>query len=128
MEFRQILRKILISCGFIYIMNRILITGASRGLGLEFTKQYLEKGDFVIATCRQPEKAKELKGLQKDFEDNLEIEQLDVTSEKSKEILNLINNISSEFGTTMKLDYENKEAIIDEFTTYSVSVCLSVVE
>ena len=68
-------------------MIRILITGASRGLGLEFTKQYLERGDYVIATCRQPVKAKELERLQKDFGNNLEIEQLDVTSEKSKEIL-----------------------------------------
>lgn len=68
-------------------MIKILITGASRGLGIEFTKQYLERGDKVIATCRQPKKAKELERLKKDFGDNLEIEQLDVTSEKSKEIL-----------------------------------------
>ncbi len=68
-------------------MIKILITGASRGLGLEFTKQYLERGDNVIATCRQPEKAKELEGLQKDFGKRLEIEQLDVTSEKSKDVL-----------------------------------------
>lgn len=68
-------------------MIRILVTGASRGLGLEFTKQYLERGDFVIATCRQPEKAEELERLQKEFGKNLEIERLDVTSEKSKEML-----------------------------------------
>ncbi|MBY9000207.1 MAG: SDR family oxidoreductase [Candidatus Heimdallarchaeota archaeon] len=64
-------------------MITILITGASRGLGLEFTKQYLNRGDNVIATCRQPENAKELETLQKDFGKNLEIEQLDVTSKKS---------------------------------------------
>ena len=29
-----------------------LITGANRGIGLEFTKQYLEKGWTVIATAR----------------------------------------------------------------------------
>lgn len=68
-------------------MIKILITGASRGLGLEFTKQYLERGDNVIATCRQPEKAKELEELQKDFGKRLEIEQLEVTSEKSKDVL-----------------------------------------
>ena len=81
------LGKFLISSDTIYVMIRILITGASRGLGLEFTKQYLERGDSVIATCRQPEKAKELESLQKDFGKNLEIEQLDVTSDKSKDIL-----------------------------------------
>ena len=30
----------------------LLITGASRGLGLEFTRQYQEAGDNVIATVR----------------------------------------------------------------------------
>lgn len=70
-------------------MSRILITGASRGLGLEFTKQYLERGDRVIATCRQPEKAEVLTRLQKEFEKSLEVEQLDVTSEKSRENLYL---------------------------------------
>ena len=68
-------------------MSRILITGASRGLGLEFTKQYLERGEFVIATCRQPEEAEELKVLKKAFRENLTIEQLDVISEKSRKDL-----------------------------------------
>ena len=30
-------------------MKNILITGASRGLGLEITKQELEKNNFVLA-------------------------------------------------------------------------------
>ena len=30
----------------------VLITGADRGLGLEFTRQYAARGDTVIATCR----------------------------------------------------------------------------
>ena len=33
-------------------MKNILITGASRGLGLEITKQELEKNNFVLATYR----------------------------------------------------------------------------
>jgi NAD(P)-dependent dehydrogenase (short-subunit alcohol dehydrogenase family) len=41
-------------------MPSILITGANRGLGLEFTKQYAEAGYRVFATARQPQKAKEL--------------------------------------------------------------------
>ena len=36
-----------------------LITGANRGIGLEFTKQYLELGWTVIATARKPEKAED---------------------------------------------------------------------
>ena len=30
----------------------VLVTGADRGLGLEFTRQYAARGDIVIATCR----------------------------------------------------------------------------
>ena len=39
----------------------ILITGCSRGLGLEFVKQFSQKGAKVIATCRKPEDAANLK-------------------------------------------------------------------
>src|SRR5215469_190245 len=41
----------------------VLITGADRGLGLEFTRQYAARGDTVIATCRHPEHAAELQAL-----------------------------------------------------------------
>ena len=38
----------------------ILITGANRGLGLEFVRQFSElpHPPFIIATCRDPENAK----------------------------------------------------------------------
>lgn len=39
----------------------VLITGADRGLGLEFTRQYAARGDTVIGTCRHPEDARELR-------------------------------------------------------------------
>lgn len=39
---------------------RILITGASRGIGLEFTRQYLQQGHHVLACCRNPETAHDL--------------------------------------------------------------------
>lgn len=42
---------------------RLLITGANRGLGLEFTKQLLEIGEDFIATCRKPEAAEKLHDL-----------------------------------------------------------------
>lgn len=38
-------------------MQRVLVTGASRGLGLEFTRQLLARGDDVIAACRKPAQA-----------------------------------------------------------------------
>jgi NAD(P)-dependent dehydrogenase (short-subunit alcohol dehydrogenase family) len=44
-------------------MPNILITGANRGLGLEFCRQYGEQGWRVFACCRQPENATELQAL-----------------------------------------------------------------
>ncbi len=41
-------------------MNTILITGANRGLGLEFVRSYVAEGARVHACCRHPEKAKAL--------------------------------------------------------------------
>ena len=57
----------------------VLITGANRGIGLEFTDQYLERGWTVIATARKPEKAEDLKQLQNQYPEQLTIHQLDVT-------------------------------------------------
>src|SRR5262245_49470328 len=44
-------------------MPRVLITGANRGLGLEFARQYATDGWEVIATARDPGAADELKSL-----------------------------------------------------------------
>lgn len=41
-------------------MNTVLITGANRGLGLEFARQYHADGWEVIATCRNPDTAQQL--------------------------------------------------------------------
>ncbi len=44
-------------------MSTVLITGANRGLGLEFVHQYADMGWQVIAACRSPENAEKLKQL-----------------------------------------------------------------
>ncbi|NHJ40624.1 MAG: SDR family oxidoreductase [Asgard group archaeon] len=62
---------------------RILITGTNRGLGLEFVKQYLERGEEVIATCRRLEKASDLQKLKNKFGEKLTILQLEVGDQKS---------------------------------------------
>jgi NAD(P)-dependent dehydrogenase (short-subunit alcohol dehydrogenase family) len=46
-------------------MPSILITGANRGLGLEFAKQYAAAGYRVFATARTPQEAPELAALAK---------------------------------------------------------------
>jgi NAD(P)-dependent dehydrogenase (short-subunit alcohol dehydrogenase family) len=57
--------------------HQVLITGANRGLGLEFTKQYLADGWDVLACCRHPQSAMQLQALAKD-NPNLKIVSLDV--------------------------------------------------
>ena len=59
-------------------MSTILITGANRGLGLEFARQYAEDGWKVIACCRNPDQADELVNIAAGNSDVV-IEQLDVT-------------------------------------------------
>lgn len=44
-------------------MPTILITGASRGLGLEFARQYAADGWRVFATCRRPEASADLREI-----------------------------------------------------------------
>jgi NAD(P)-dependent dehydrogenase (short-subunit alcohol dehydrogenase family) len=56
----------------------VLITGANRGLGLEFARQYSGDGWRVIACCRTPGQADELRILATTH-DQLVIERLDVT-------------------------------------------------
>src|SRR3954451_18617218 len=44
-------------------MQRVLITGAGRGIGLELARQYVARGDRVLAGCRDIERASELRAL-----------------------------------------------------------------
>ena len=58
----------------------ILLAGASRGLGLGLTEEYLGRGWQVIATARTPDKAD---GLARLHGDRLVVEQLDVADPAS---------------------------------------------
>ncbi len=59
--------------------RRVLVTGASRGLGLEFVRQLLARGDSVIAACRDPDRAQALQALRTDG--RLHLLALDVTDD-----------------------------------------------
>lgn len=63
----------------------VFITGANRGLGFEFTRQYLAQGARVIATCRQPDTATQLTALLGQYPNQLIIIRLNVTSRTSQE-------------------------------------------
>lgn len=62
-----------------------VITGASRGLGLEFVKQLSAKGHYVFALARNPEKSPGLQNLI----DNKKVFAIkaDTTCEKSIKVL-----------------------------------------
>ncbi len=58
-----------------------LITGASRGIGLELTRQVQFRGNTVIATCRDPKSNRELRDL------DIAVKKLDVLDGASVQAL-----------------------------------------
>lgn len=97
---------------------RYLVTGANRGIGLEFTRQLVARGDTVLATARQPEQAAALQSLAREHPDRLTIRPLDVTDPVSVAALGralegatldvLLNNagVGSESGRLGELDFD----------------------
>ncbi|MES2858320.1 MAG: SDR family oxidoreductase [Pseudomonadota bacterium] len=76
-----------------------LVTGANRGIGLEFTRQLLERGEHVIATCRHPGKATALNHLAGEYPGRLHVLPLDVANGKSRaEVLRELPLVLGEGG------------------------------
>ncbi len=103
-------------------MSTYLITGSNRGIGLEFCKQIIERGDEVIATCR--EASSDLRNLGVRIE-----EDIDISSENSinnlKQALSgveldcLIHNAGIyEFNSIDNFDHES---IIRQFVVNALS-------
>ena len=98
-------------------MHSVLITGANRGIGLELATQYAQAGWSVIACCRDPDSAQDLKQLSSDS--SILIEQLDVCDLQSIEALSnrlagkpidlLINNAGM-FGPKIKADSDARQS------------------
>jgi len=61
----------------------ILITGAGRGIGLEFVRQLLEAKKNVVAWVREPSKATELEQLQKQHPQLLTVQKVDINEQTS---------------------------------------------
>lgn len=59
-------------------MPTVLITGANRGIGLEFARQYAAEGWRVFASCRAPAEARELDALAGDSDGAISVHPLDV--------------------------------------------------
>lgn len=109
--------------------KNFFITGATRGIGLELTRQLLTQKHQVIATGRSPEKSSELKSLQKDFPNTLTVMSLDVSDKKSINELTkklnktaaidcLVNNAGIfESGDDQILEKVNPESVLKTFVT-----------
>jgi NAD(P)-dependent dehydrogenase (short-subunit alcohol dehydrogenase family) len=67
----------------IVVRGRVLITGSSRGIGLELVRQYAADDYGVLATCRDPERADELRAVR----GAVAIKRLDVASENDFDAL-----------------------------------------
>ncbi len=108
----------------------VLITGASRGIGLEFSRQYAEAGWRVHACCRKPQQAEKLQQVADKYTDLVSIHALDVGD--SGQIRQLANALSNE---TIDLlinnagiylsDYENgrisEQALMESFRVNSIA-------
>ncbi|THH10820.1 hypothetical protein EW146_g8251 [Bondarzewia mesenterica] len=96
-----------------------LVTGSNRGIGLEFVRQLVSSpNNIVIATCRHPDTASDLKALKEWAKGNLYIMKLDVSNtdsieasvESTKDILSaqgldyLINNAAVSEGNDLAFD------------------------
>ena len=60
---------------------RVLVTGANRGIGLGFVREYVKRGAQVFAACRKPDQADALKQLQSEYGDQVVIIPLEVTDQ-----------------------------------------------
>lgn len=63
-------------------MTSVLVTGANRGIGLEFVRQYAADGARIYACCRAPDKADSLKAIAGASNGNTTIHRLEVTSQE----------------------------------------------
>ncbi len=64
-------------------MAQYLVTGANRGLGLEYVRQLLARGERVIACCRHTARASELNRFSGEFPGHLKLLPLDVAEPRS---------------------------------------------
>jgi NAD(P)-dependent dehydrogenase (short-subunit alcohol dehydrogenase family) len=106
-------------------MKTIVITGSNRGLGLELTRQLLERGERVFAACRKPDEAPGLDALKAQAGDRLIPLRLDAMDGASIEAAAktvggqtervdwLINNAG--IGVMSGLEEVDREAMLNAF-------------
>lgn len=109
--------------------DTILITGANRGLGLEFTRQYAYLGWEVIACCRDPDNAVELGQLAASSE-LVQVHELDVVRPDHIERLSdslrgrpleiVLNNAGTYGQSDARFGHTDPQRWLDAFAVNSV--------
>ena len=109
------------------VAMRYAITGASRGLGLEFVRQLLNRGDSIDAGVRSPAESRQLQGLAQDSRGRLRVHTLDVSNPRSVaafaaevgqgQPLDVLINNAGVFGKNEALGGLDFEDVASTFTT-----------
>lgn len=101
-------------------MPTVLVTGSNRGIGLEFARQYAAEGWRVIACCRRPEQAADLKAVEGDIRiEGVELADpasiRDLAKRLSGEAVDLLINNAGVYGpdqTFGNTDYSGFDAVM----------------
>jgi NAD(P)-dependent dehydrogenase (short-subunit alcohol dehydrogenase family) len=122
-------------------MPSTLITGANRGIGLEFARQYLADGWQVYAACRDPSSASELRRMADGSGGKLHVLPMDVSNLasvraaaaelKGKSIDLLLNNagVGGPRGQTIgNIDYETWANVLNVNTLGPIRVAEAFVD
>jgi NAD(P)-dependent dehydrogenase (short-subunit alcohol dehydrogenase family) len=122
--------------------RRALITGGKRGLGLEFARQWLARGDEVVVLARRPESSRDLADLARLHPGALTTVDCDVASDASVEAARrrvertwdrldlLVNNagiIGKDGGSIDGIDLEEVRDLIEVNTLGPLRVCRAFV-
>jgi NAD(P)-dependent dehydrogenase (short-subunit alcohol dehydrogenase family) len=106
-----------------------VVTGTSRGIGLEMVSQLLSSGNKVYACARNPEKSKDLMDLKKKHSDSLMIAQVDVNSDEQVDAfaktlkggIDLLINNAGVYGENSSFEKLSLETVETTFTNNAVA-------
>jgi NAD(P)-dependent dehydrogenase (short-subunit alcohol dehydrogenase family) len=116
-------------------MSNIFVTGANRGIGLEYVRQYLERGERVFAGCREPAEAKDLMALKSAYPEKLSILKLDIRNDEERkeafakvgeeiDSLNLLINNAGYYPRNEAMGHLDSKTMLDGLHTNSVAPIL----